>query len=294
MPVRSATVGRWGARGTESLVDPAISLLLSASGPAAEWRFGPLVLVAPGPAAASRLVVDGTRAPAETVFVGDGRAVGRAIAAAANADRSDRLDGLFAHRRLVVIDDLERLGGPERQRVFVQLFDAAVTRGCHFCVSLRAHPARVGLEPQLASRLCGGLVLFTAAPVAAARGVPGGREPSLDRIMRVVAARRETTVSELVGPSRRHAVAAARALAMHLARSLTSKSLGQIGAAFGGRDHTTVMHALKVVAAGLRHDAGLADDVERCRARLFRPRDTPTAHGRGHVGSASARLPRGA
>lgn len=292
MPVRGATAGRRGARGPESLVGPAISRLLSAS---AEWRFGPLVLVAPGPAVTARLVFAADRPAAATVFVGTGREVGRAIASATNADRGDRLDGLFANRSLIVIDELDGIGGPERQRIFVQLFDAAVARGCRFCVSLRAHPARLGFEPQLASRLCGGLVLLAAAPAAPQpRGVPDRQEPSLARIVRVVAARREITVRELSGPSRRHSVAAARGLAMHLARSLTSKSLGQIGAAFGGRDHTTVMHALKVVADRLGHDAGLADDVAWCHARLVRSSAMPAGRGRRRVDSMSVRLPRGA
>jgi hypothetical protein len=81
---------------------------------------------------------------------------------------------------------------------------------------------------------------------------------------------------------------------MHLARSLTSKSLGQIGAAFGGRDHTTVMHALKVVADRLGHDAGLADDVAWCHARLVRSSAMPAGRGRRRVDSMSVRLPRGA
>ena len=292
MPVRGATAGRRGARGPESLVGPAISLLLSAS---AEWRFGPLVLVAPGPAVTARLVFAADRPAAATVFVGTGREVGRAIASATNADRGDRLDGLFANRSLIVIDELDGIGGPERQRIFVQLFDAAVARGCRFCVSLRAHPARLGFEPQLASRLCGGLVLLAAAPAAPQpRGVPDRQEPSLARIVRVVAARREITVRELSGPSRRHSVAAARGLAMHLARSLTSKSLGQIGAAFGGRDHTTVMHALKVVSGRLLHDSGLASDIDRCRARLAGPIVDLARGRRRRVDSTSARLPPGA
>jgi chromosomal replication initiation ATPase DnaA len=228
------------------------------------------------------------------VFLGSGRSLGREIAAAAQADRADRLEGLFADRRLAVIDDLEGLGGPDRQQAFVQLFDAATVRGCRFCVSLRGHPARAGFEPQLASRLCAGLVLFTAGPTTPSRRAAGGREPSLGRIIRVVATRRELAVSDLVGPSRRHTVAAARALAMHLARDLTSKSLDEIGAAFGGRDHTTVMHALKVVSGRLLHDSGLASDIDRCRARLAGPIVDLARGRRRRVDSTSARLPPGA
>jgi len=293
MPIRGALAGQRACRGAGSLVGPAVSLLLSAHGQAA-WPFGPLVLVAPSPAAASAVVTACGQRDAADVFWGDGRTLGREIAAATHADRADRLAGLFAARRLAVIDDLDALGGPERQLAFVQLFDAATARGCRFCVSLRAHPAHAGLEPQLASRLCAGLVLFAAGPATPSRRMAGGREPSLGRIIRVVAARRELAVSDLTGPSRRHTVAAARALAMHLARGLTSKSLDEIGAAFGGRDHTTVMHALKVVSERILHDAGLAADIEHCRARLAGPIVDLARGRRRPVASPSARLSPGA
>jgi len=291
MPIRGAPGGLRARCGPGSLVGPAVSLLLSAHGQAADWPFGPLVLVARSPATATALVTDGGQRDVADVFRGDGRGLGREIVAATRSDRSDRLERLFAARRLVVIDDLDGLGSAERQRAFVQLFDAATARGARFCVSLRVHPEQAGFEPQLASRLCAGLVLFAAPPPAPPRRAAGGREPSLGRIIRVVAARRELAVSDLVGPSRRHGVAAARALAMHLARGLTSKSLDEIGAAFGGRDHTTVMHALKVVAERLLNDPGLAADIERCHARLAGAIGEPGHRRRRPVDSASERPP---
>src|SRR5918998_131734 len=59
-------------------------------------------------------------------------------------------------------------------------------------------------------------------------------------------------VSDLKSPSRRRGVVIARGVAMYLARQLTGRSLEHIGAFFGGRDHTTVLH-------GCRRIEGLID-----------------------------------
>jgi chromosomal replication initiator protein len=55
---------------------------------------------------------------------------------------------------------------------------------------------------------------------------------------------------------------------MYLAKQLTSRSLPEIGRRFGGRDHTTVMHAVSRVAELMQHDTGFAEDVELLRRML--------------------------
>ena len=60
------------------------------------------------------------------------------------------------------------------------------------------------------------------------------------------------TVGELKGKSRQQAIAEARGLAMYLARRLTGASYAEIGRQFGGRDHTTVLHACRKVDAASR------------------------------------------
>ena len=67
---------------------------------------------------------------------------------------------------------------------------------------------------------------------------------------------------------RARAVARPRQVAMYLAKQLTSRSLPEIGRKFGGRDHTTVMHAVKKVEQLCETDAGFADDVELMRRML--------------------------
>ncbi len=67
---------------------------------------------------------------------------------------------------------------------------------------------------------------------------------SIDQIQRVVASFFNLKVSDLRGKSRSRSVARPRQIAMHFVRSLTGHSLPEIGEYFGGRDHSTVLHAV--------------------------------------------------
>ncbi len=69
------------------------------------------------------------------------------------------------------------------------------------------------------------------------------------------------SVAELTSPSRAARVAWPRHVAMYLAREFTDASLTAIGAAFGGRNHATVLHACKKVAGRLRADQHAAADL---------------------------------
>jgi chromosomal replication initiator protein len=55
---------------------------------------------------------------------------------------------------------------------------------------------------------------------------------------------------------------------MFLAKQLTTRSLPEIGRKFGGRDHTTVMHAVKKVEELCAADSGFAEDVDLLRRML--------------------------
>ncbi len=70
-----------------------------------------------------------------------------------------------------------------------------------------------------------------------------GEPPTLRTITAMVAKYFEVKVGDLKGPTRRQAIVRPRAVAMFLARAFTDKSYKQVGRHFGGRDHTTVMHA---------------------------------------------------
>ena len=84
-------------------------------------------------------------------------------------------------------------------------------------------------------------------------------EVSLQRITATVAKRFRQKASDLRSSSRKQQIVRARSLAMLLARRLTSKSLHQIGDHFGGRDHSTVLHAI-------RKSESLLDDDQELRA----------------------------
>ena len=67
---------------------------------------------------------------------------------------------------------------------------------------------------------------------------------------------------------RARSVARPRQVAMYLAKKLTARSLPEIGRKFGGRDHTTVMHAVKKVDELRDIDASFSEDVELLRRML--------------------------
>lgn len=94
-------------------------------------------------------------------------------------------------------------------------------------------------------------------------------EPAtLDWIVRRVSTLFAVSPDDVIGPSRVRSLAAARQLAMYLARDLTRASLPQIGRFFGNRDHTTVLHACRMVEAALTTDQKLSRTVRELKAEL--------------------------
>jgi chromosomal replication initiator protein len=76
------------------------------------------------------------------------------------------------------------------------------------------------------------------------------------------------TAEELLAQDRRPRVALARQVAMYLARELTHETLPSIGRSFGGRNHSTVLHAHKRIADQLKRDADTFTTVEKLRGEL--------------------------
>ncbi len=74
------------------------------------------------------------------------------------------------------------------------------------------------------------------------------KHPTAEEIQRATASYFRITYSAMLGKDRRREFVRPRQIAMYLTRSLTSYSLPQIGTLFGGRDHTTVLHACRVIA----------------------------------------------
>ena len=106
------------------------------------------------------------------------------------------------------------------------------------------------------------------ANVHAVRAAIGSIQPttdlSTDRVAKVVSRRYKLKLSELKSGTRRQEVVRARSLAMYLTRQLTGSSYHQIGKYFGGRDHTTVLHACRKTESLMQEDTELrvtADEV---------------------------------
>ena len=78
----------------------------------------------------------------------------------------------------------------------------------------------------------------------------------------------ELTIEDLCGASRSRMLAHARQVAMYLCRSLTQLSLPKIGQAFGGRDHTTVMHANKKIRDLMTNDRTVYTEVSELTSRI--------------------------
>jgi chromosomal replication initiator protein len=88
------------------------------------------------------------------------------------------------------------------------------------------------------------------------------RRVSIEEIQKRVAEHYSIRVAEMYSVRRARNVARPRQIAMYLTKRLTEKSLPEIGRKFGGRDHTTVMHAIRKVEELIASDAAFSEDVD--------------------------------
>ena len=94
------------------------------------------------------------------------------------------------------------------------------------------------------------------------------RRVTIEEIQKRVAEHFNIRISDMHSARRARSVARPRQVAMYLAKQLTTRSLPEIGRKFGGRDHTTVMHAVRKIDELRDHDAGFAEDVELLKRML--------------------------
>ena len=94
------------------------------------------------------------------------------------------------------------------------------------------------------------------------------RRVTIEEIQKRVAEHFNIRIADMHSARRARSVARPRQVAMYLAKQLTSRSLPEIGRKFGGRDHTTVMHAVKKVDELRDIDSSFAEDVELLRRML--------------------------
>ena len=94
------------------------------------------------------------------------------------------------------------------------------------------------------------------------------RKVTIDEIIRKVSEHYNLRMSDMISARRSRVVSRPRQVAMFLAKTLTSKSLPEIGRRFGGRDHTTVIHAVKRIEDLKYKDLQIAEEVEILRRML--------------------------
>jgi chromosomal replication initiator protein len=88
------------------------------------------------------------------------------------------------------------------------------------------------------------------------------RKITIDEIQKKVTEHYNIRLSDMHSPRRSRSIARPRQVAMYLAKSITTRSLPEIGRKFGGRDHTTVIHAIKTIEEIMVNDPNLAEDIE--------------------------------
>jgi chromosomal replication initiator protein len=90
----------------------------------------------------------------------------------------------------------------------------------------------------------------------------------IEDIQRIVARQYNVSRADLLSSRRTANVVRPRQVAMYLAKTLTLRSLPEIGRRFGGRDHTTVLHAVRKIEGLVGNDTMLADEIEVLKRQL--------------------------
>jgi chromosomal replication initiator protein len=113
--------------------------------------------------------------------------------------------------------------------------------------------------------------LTVEAAEAAIRDLIRTHEPKrvkIEDIQKLVASHYSVSRADILSSRRTAAVVKPRQVAMFLAKILTPRSLPEIGRRFGGRDHTTVLHAVRKIEALLQNDPSLRDTLELLKRML--------------------------
>jgi chromosomal replication initiator protein len=95
---------------------------------------------------------------------------------------------------------------------------------------------------------------------------------TIEQIQQLVCERFSVDLTDLTGDRRSQNIVYPRQVAMYLSRELTDSSLPKIGKHFGGRDHTTVIHATSKIARLIREDRSVYNLVQELTARVKQAR----------------------
>jgi len=171
--------------------------------------------------------------------------------------------------RLTVLRRLAREAGIEAEG------DVLVELARRIDVNVRQlHGAltRVIAHASLTARPLGTDLLDSVLP----KGAPRAKSTPVEEIQQRVASSFGISRAELIGAGRATVPLRARQVAIYLTREMTDLSLPQIGRLYGGRDHSTVLNALRRVEARFAEDEELASRVRRLRAAIHSGDEDPT------------------
>jgi chromosomal replication initiator protein len=124
----------------------------------------------------------------------------------------------------------------------------------------------------LAHATLNGAPLTLETAEAAIRDLVRTREPKrvrIEEIQKAVATRYNVSRADILSERRTAAVVKPRQIAMYLAKVLTPRSLPEIGRRFGGRDHTTVLHAVRKIEKAALEDRTLGEEIEFIKRMLL-------------------------
>lgn len=98
-----------------------------------------------------------------------------------------------------------------------------------------------------------------------------GQRVRIDDILRVIGKHYNVPKADLLSPRRARSIVRPRQIGMYLAKTLTTRSLPEIGRRFGGRDHSTVLHAVRKIESLMQQDEKLAREVQLLVRLLEQP-----------------------
>ncbi|MCU0769109.1 MAG: chromosomal replication initiator protein DnaA [Burkholderiaceae bacterium] len=182
----------------------------------------------------------------------------------------DELKAKYHNLDLLLIDDVQFFAGKERtQEEFFNAFEALLAKRAHIIMTSDTYPkGLVDIDERLTSRfdanvreLEGALRKVLAYSRFSQKEINIGlarealkdllsiqnRQIGVENIQKTVADFYKIKVADMYSKKRPASIARPRQIAMYLAKELTQKSLPEIGELFGGRDHTTVLHAVRKI-----------------------------------------------
>ncbi|HEX2217380.1 MAG TPA: chromosomal replication initiator protein DnaA, partial [Gemmatimonadales bacterium] len=156
----------------------------------------------------------------------------------------------------------EQLGGVEVPERVLEFLARRITSNVR---ELEGALNRIVAQATLVGRA---ITLETAQEVLSDLLRANDRRVTIEEIQKRVAEHYGVRPADMQSSRRARAVARPRQLAMYLAKQLTPRSLPEIGRKFGGRDHTTVIHAVRRIEELRATDSALAEDIEHLRRLL--------------------------